>query len=111
MITIQRTVDIPADRRLSLDFTVPETIPAGKARVTVLLDNAATQDTDPLARLLSQPSPTIEEIKAEAARKTKERLADPSRDSLNRYAGCLADSPAFEGDAVAIQRKMRDEWN
>jgi hypothetical protein len=34
-----------------------------------------------------------------------------SRDSLNRYVGCLADSPAFEGHAVAIQRKMRDEWN
>ena len=29
---------------------------------------------------------------------------------LSKWAGCLANSPVFEGDPVEIQRKMRDEW-
>jgi hypothetical protein len=32
-------------------------------------------------------------------------------DSMKKYAGCLKDSLIFEGDPVAIQRKMRDEWD
>ena len=34
-MTIEQIVDIPADRRLHLDFEVPLEIPAGKARLTV----------------------------------------------------------------------------
>jgi hypothetical protein len=34
-MTIEQTVEIPADRRLHLDFEFPLEIPAGKARVTV----------------------------------------------------------------------------
>ena len=34
-MTIEQIVDIPADRRLHLDFEVPPEIPAGKARLTV----------------------------------------------------------------------------
>ena len=30
---------------------------------------------------------------------------------LTDFAGLLADSPAFAGDPVAIQRAMRDEWD
>jgi hypothetical protein len=113
MITIQQTVNIPADRRLIVDL--PPEVPSGKVSVVLSFPQAADtpspKDSDPLSRLLSHKFPTIEEIKAEAAQKTKERLADPSRDSLKRYAGCLADSAVCEGDPVTIQRKMRDEWD
>jgi hypothetical protein len=34
-MTIEQTVEIPADRRLHLDFEFPHEIPVGKARVTV----------------------------------------------------------------------------
>jgi hypothetical protein len=34
-MTIEQTVEIPADRRLHLDFEFPLEIPVGKARVTV----------------------------------------------------------------------------
>jgi len=34
-MTIEQIVDIPADRRIHLDFEVPPGIPAGKARLTV----------------------------------------------------------------------------
>ena len=34
-MTIEQIVDIPADRRLHLNFEVPLEIPAGKARLTV----------------------------------------------------------------------------
>jgi hypothetical protein len=30
--------------------------------------------------------------------------------SFAKYAGCLKGSPLFEGDSVAIQRAMRNEW-
>jgi hypothetical protein len=37
MNTIQQTVNIPADRRLCLDLTLPEDIPEGQAEMTVIL--------------------------------------------------------------------------
>ena len=30
--------------------------------------------------------------------------------SLRRFVGCLADSAAFAGDPVALQKALRDEW-
>jgi len=35
MMTIEQTVDIPADRRVHLDFKVPVEIPIGKAQISV----------------------------------------------------------------------------
>jgi hypothetical protein len=37
MSTIKQTVHIPADRRLRLDLTLPEDIPAGQEEMTVIL--------------------------------------------------------------------------
>ncbi len=37
MNTIQQTVTIPADRRLRLDIELPDTIPAGRAEMVVVL--------------------------------------------------------------------------
>jgi len=33
----------------------------------------------------------------------------PNADVM-QFAGCLKDCPAFQGDAVEMQRRWRDEW-
>jgi hypothetical protein len=114
MITIQRTVDIPADRRLLLDL--PKAVPSGMVNIVLVVSSVDTPseisaNNSAIPHVLSHTFPTIEEIKAEAARKADERMANPQMDPLLRYAGCLKNSGVFEGDAVAIQRKMRDEWD
>jgi hypothetical protein len=35
LMTIEQTVDIPADRRVRLDFEVPAGIPVGKAQISL----------------------------------------------------------------------------
>jgi hypothetical protein len=35
---------------------------------------------------------------------------ETTSDTLAGFAGCLKDDPAFAGDALEIQRKMRDAW-
>ena len=37
--------------------------------------------------------------------------ASSSRGLLTDYAGILKDSPNFNEDPIALQRKMRDEWS
>jgi hypothetical protein len=112
MITIQKTVDIPADRRLIVDL--PEAVPSGRVNVCLVFDpsaeTAAPVADGARARLLSHEFPTIEEIKAEAARKGAEREAAIKAtgvDPLQKYCGCLKD--VFDEDGVVIQREMRDE--
>ena len=35
---------------------------------------------------------------------------ETTRNTLADFSGCLKDDPTFAGDALEIQRKMRDEW-
>lgn len=55
-----------------------------QARVIVLVDDA-------------QPTPTPEQPAAPVP-------------TLAQFSGLLKDSPSFDGDPVAIQRELRDEW-
>jgi hypothetical protein len=105
MITIEQTVAIPADRRLRLDVALPDTFKPGSA-----LRLAITGDDGPReARVYTgEPFPSIEELKAEARRKTQARFADPSGDALQKYCGALKD--VFTEDGLEYQREMRDEW-
>ena len=80
MNTIQQTVIIPADRRLQLDITLPDSIPAGQAEMLVVLS----------------PAKSANEGRA--------------RKSVRHLAGRLANSTTFAGDSVALQKAMRDEW-
>ena len=112
MITIQRTVDIPPDGRLVLKL--PKTTPRGRVKVVLTLDTPATPAAteDAVSRILNHQFPTIAELKAEAARKAAEREAyfkATGKDQLQEFCGCLKD--VFDEDGVAIQRKMRDEWD
>ena len=35
---------------------------------------------------------------------------ETTSETLAGFAGCLKNDPAFAGDALEIQRKLRDEW-
>lgn len=81
MDTIQQTVIIPADRRLQLDLTLPDNIPAGQAEMLVVLS----------------PAKPTTKVKGKAK-------------SIRHLAGRLACSAALAGGPVTIQKAMRDEW-
>jgi hypothetical protein len=77
MPTIEKKVEIPQDRLVSLEIQVPENVPTGEAILQVTI------------------TPTIDKW--------------PTWKDLKKFQGCLKDLPDFEGNAVEIQRKMRDE--
>ncbi|MDR3300932.1 MAG: hypothetical protein LBT01_00185 [Spirochaetaceae bacterium] len=81
-MTIQQTIEIPADRRVYFD--VPREIPAGVAEVAIIFEN-------------------------EAAAKTAKRVAEGRR-PFEGLRGSLQNSGLFSGDPVKTIRKMRDEW-
>jgi hypothetical protein len=93
-MTIEQTVDIPADRRLTLD--VPREVPAGR----VILSFTPAGDG-----IL----PAIGELKWQAAEKTARRKTE-GRKPFEGLSGALADSPALAGDPVEIVRAWRDGW-
>ena len=116
MITIQRTVNIPADRRVTFD--IPLEIPTGKTSVCLVFDTPETRaesiserPPDAASRLLVHTFPSIEELKAEGLRKAEEResiIKTTGIDPLQKFCGCL--EGVFDEDGVVIQRRMRDEW-
>jgi hypothetical protein len=122
MMSIQQTIDIPADRRLYLEL--PESVPSGKCDLRLIFTpslssrersaderSAGERQTVDFAHLLRNSPKTVQEAIAQAKRKTTERQENPEMDSMIKYAGCLKNSPIFEGDPIEIQRRMRDEWD
>ena len=107
MITIKETVDISADRWIHLDIKAPDTIPSGKMRV--LLSFPVGEVAPPAAPAAESTAP-VREPWIPLVSWLRKRREERFRRAVMRVAGCLANSPAFEGDPVAIQRKMRDEW-
>ena len=100
-MAITQTVEIPADRRLTID--VPHEVPAGPVMLT--FTPIATK-----ARPIPNPLPggsyaTVEEALKAAAKKA----TDPNRKPISRFFGIL--SPGTYGDGIAYQRKLRDEWD
>ncbi|MHC6204541.1 hypothetical protein ACYULU_15280 [Breznakiellaceae bacterium SP9] len=104
-MTIEQTIDIPASRRLTID--VPSDIPVGPVILTFTPKSEKPHWTPepPLPRVH-----TLEEAIAQAEAQAARRRADPSIPLFNGMGGCLKDSTAFDGDPVAIQRELRDEW-
>jgi hypothetical protein len=83
-MTIEQSVEIPANRRIILEL--PASIPTGTARIKVFV----TPNTK--------------------ATKKKIKMSRQMRKIMQFY-GCLKDSPVFEGDPVEIQQRMRSEWD
>jgi hypothetical protein len=103
-MTIEQTVEIPANHRLTIE--VPPEIPEGKTRVIIQFPAPAAPVRDPSgADINLSPSYPPEE----AIRIAAQRLADPNRKLPSSYIGILPGY--FGGDGVAYQRKIRDEWD
>jgi hypothetical protein len=109
-MTIEQTVEIPADYRIYLEL--PHTIPLGRAHVEVTIRPEEGPDD---AEILRQ----IEELKRnelprartieEAIQQAEAIAADPNRLPISRLFG--THKGIFGGDGVAYQRKIRDEWD
>jgi hypothetical protein len=97
MMTIQQTIDIPADRHLHFDVRLPEDFSGRKADITLVVKEQ--EKTSALRGHL----PVISWI--------QKRQRQAKIKAIMDFAGCLKDSPTFEGDPVQIIRDMRDEWD
>jgi hypothetical protein len=94
-MTIEQTVEIPADRRLHLDLSLPPDTPRGPAKL----------------KLIFRAKPRDRELRIPVISWFERRREAAQRKAIMDFAGCLKDSPAFEGDPVEIFRKERDEWD
>ncbi|MHC6202977.1 hypothetical protein ACYULU_07265 [Breznakiellaceae bacterium SP9] len=92
-MTIEQTVEIPPSHRLTID--VPPEIPTGRVRLTFSPETKASGNGFHI--------PLISWF--------QKRREERFRRAVMEFAGCLKDSPAFEGDPVAIFRRERDEWD
>lgn len=119
MITIQQTVDIPANHRLTLE--VPREVPEGRTSVVLVFSEAKEKPDNPVESRVREPVdahifdpfPTLEELKAAAARKTAEQQAyfeATGKDPLVELRDSMKGMPFAGIDGVEYQRKMRDEW-
>ncbi|GHV20941.1 hypothetical protein FACS189494_05590 [Spirochaetia bacterium] len=113
---MQKIVEIPRDRHIHLDFTVPENVPCGITEVALVF--SVSENTDTSAKKGSanlDPAPfapprSIEECEREAKEKTAWRQTHPEefRAMLREVQEA---GPLFGGiDGVEFQRKIRDEW-
>ncbi|MDR3172252.1 MAG: hypothetical protein LBU17_11640 [Treponema sp.] len=123
-MTIQQTIEIPADRRVYFDL--PRDIPIGEAKVefTITLVPALKKEEPKLGMITSEQLKTLIGDKAPSLPKGCEvsdrreafinlawQRGKPHKEhSLFKYAGCLKDSGIFDGDSMDIQREMRREW-
>ena len=78
-MTIEQTVEIPADRRVHLDFEVPFEIPAGKARVSVT-PLEETPKTDISLLSLRGSCKGLDTMEAYFARKRADRALEDRND-------------------------------
>jgi hypothetical protein len=109
MIEIQQTIDIPADRRLSIEL--PKTVPSGKLSVRLFFTPARTATPVSKKRHYNPPL-TVADAKAVIAERIRRKEdGEIIEDFSRKYAWCLKGKNIFKGDPVKIQRRMRDEWD
>jgi hypothetical protein len=94
-MTIEQIIDIPVDRKISLE--IPRAIPEGK---TILSFTPVST-----ARAIENTPRTTQE----ALQIAEAKAADPNRKPLSRHFGTL--KGLWDGDEVAYQRDLRDEWD
>jgi hypothetical protein len=98
MITIQQTVEIPADRRIFVD--IPDSVPAGRVKLEVTLKSAggAGEGKRHIGDWILHP------IQSYRAARWAKMLGE--LDEYRRTHG-----PFFSGmDGLEYQRNLRDEW-
>jgi hypothetical protein len=107
-MTIEQTVDIPADGRLHLDFDLPQTVCAGPAKVILVVPTEMARDTG-----LEAPqnlSPVLEKALEEAEQKRLYWKTHP--EELQKKLGKLQEGGPLFGGIGADEFKSRcgDEW-
>jgi hypothetical protein len=111
-MTIQRTIDIPADRKIQM--TLPENVPSGKVEIILEFKSvaapAAPAEVNPVHKSAPNNARSNPPVDLREARIVLAWNSGRTDDSSRKYAGCLKGKNIFTGDPVAIQRKMRDEW-
>jgi hypothetical protein len=106
-MTIQQPIEIPADRHLRLDLTLPESFTTGQGEI-ILLDSAAKAQK-PVKSML-----TIAELKKLGQEQAERRRTDPvyRAQFVENLRQCQENGPIFGGiDGDEFQRMARDEWN
>jgi predicted trehalose synthase len=125
---IEQIVEIPADRRVRLDFTVPESVSAlGRQRIIIEFPDAESEVTaeemdtirfeEKRIKELNKKYPvhvchTIEEAESAMAGQNTPEEREQFRQMLKRTHGALKDSKVW-GQGVDVEAKiraMRDEW-
>ena len=105
-MTIQQTIEIPADRHLRLDLTLPESFAAGQGKI-ILFDSAAR------AQKLFKPMPTIAELKKLGEEQAERRRTDPvyRAEFMENLRKCQENGPIFgDMDGDEFQRQAREGW-
>jgi hypothetical protein len=100
MTMIQKTIDIPPNRMLSLEL--PETVPIGKSTMVISFIGQDFPIQD------SRAIPTMEELNAEAAAK-QAVMRTSGEDPLIKWRDSLDGKKIFDC-GYDYQRNMRDEW-
>jgi hypothetical protein len=124
-MTIEQTVEIPADRRLLIE--VPREVPAGRAILTLTPQNGGASAAESGERRTgidalddAEARRQIEELKRgelprpqtveEAVKQAGEQAAKPGRAPISSYFGIMKDHPLPQSGAE-YQRGIRDEWD
>jgi hypothetical protein len=102
-MTIEQTIEIPADRRVK----IPETVPLGYAKMILVFPDAHTDAT-----IFSESSQhycaSLEEVEAALSRQHGAKGQDEIKTILRRAHGAWKENPWQE--SLAAIREMRDGW-
>jgi predicted nucleic acid-binding protein len=101
MVTIEQTVDVPADRRLHLDLLLPQTVPSGRTNVVLVFPTPAVENKEVPRPYRTKPIPTIEELKAEAAAKYA-KMCETGIDPWQQFRESLQGKKIFGEDGVEL---------
>jgi hypothetical protein len=107
-MTIEQTVEIPADRRLHLDIELPQNFPLGTARVAII-DFSAEKELERFKSAAAEFSESPgQPAMAEILKQAEAKAAGPSRRPVSSFYGSM--KGAF-GDGLEYQRTIRAEWD
>jgi hypothetical protein len=107
-MTIQQTIEIPANRRLTID--VPQEVPVGKATITYSPTPEAGRDVPAGRRNIPDD---LAALVQEAAKRAERERSDPvyRAEIVEIYRKCQEGGPVLGGiDGMEFQRRVRDEW-
>jgi hypothetical protein len=109
--TIERTVNVSADKRLHIDIPAPVGVSSGQVKVTLSFAPVDETPKNTLHEALNNENEwQFQDALKEAKEKTAWRMAHP-QEYEKIIERCQNGSPLFDGiDGVTFQRQIRDEW-